>query len=84
VIDGGHEPILQLLLGGDPDMAQHGPRQLGKEPLDQVQPGAVRRGEGEREAAGGLSRKPGAALPGDMRRMVVQESRMRWIAVSDG
>jgi hypothetical protein len=45
VIHGGHEPILESLLGCDADMAQDGSCELGKEALDQVQPGAMSWGE---------------------------------------
>ena len=31
VIDGGHDAVLQFLLRGDPDVAQHRAGQLGEE-----------------------------------------------------
>jgi hypothetical protein len=41
VIHGGHETILELLLGGDADVAQHGAGEFGKEALDEIEPRAV-------------------------------------------
>src|SRR3954470_23229818 len=45
VIHGGHEPILEFLLGGNANVAQHRARKFGKEALDEVEPGAVLRRE---------------------------------------
>jgi len=72
VIDRGHEPILELLLRRDPDVAQDGACELGEEALDEVQPRAVRRGEGKLEPAGWLRGNPRTGLPGDVSRMVVE------------
>ena len=41
VVDGGHEALLEFLLGGDADMAQHRASKLGEEAFDEVEPGAV-------------------------------------------
>ena len=62
VIHGGHEPILEFLLGGDADVAQHGARKFGKEALDEVEPGAVLGREDKFEAVRGLIGKPGSGL----------------------
>jgi hypothetical protein len=53
-------------------MAQDRACELGEEALDEVEPGAVFGGEGEREAARRLSSEPGLGFSGDMRRVVVQ------------
>jgi hypothetical protein len=53
IIHGGHEAILELLLGCDADVAQHGAGELGKETLDEIEPGAMRGREGEFEAMWG-------------------------------
>ena len=67
VVHGGHETILELLLGGDADVAQHRARQLRKETLDQVEPGAMFGGKSEFEAVRGLIGEPGSGLLGDVR-----------------
>src|SRR5450755_3194072 len=54
-------------------MAQDRACELGEEALDEVEPGAVFGGEGEREAARRLSSEPGLGFSGDMRRVVVQD-----------
>ena len=41
VIHGGHEPILEFLLGGNANVAQHRARKFGKEALDKIEPGAM-------------------------------------------
>jgi hypothetical protein len=61
------EAILEFLLGGDADVAQHGAGEFGKEALDEVEPGAVLGREGEFEAARGLLGEPGSGLFGDVR-----------------
>ena len=38
VVHGGHETILEFLLGCDADVAQHGAGEFGKEALDEVEP----------------------------------------------
>ena len=43
IIHGGHETILELLLGGDADVAQDGAGEPGKEALDEIEPGTVLR-----------------------------------------
>jgi hypothetical protein len=57
VFHGGHEPILEFLLGGNANVAQHRARKFGKEALDEVEPGAVLRREDKFKAVfEGLSR----------------------------
>ena len=56
---GGHDTVLEFLLGCDPDVAQHGAGELGKEAFNQVEPGAVLGSEGEFKAAGRLIGEPG-------------------------
>jgi len=41
VVDGGEDTVRELLLGGDPDVAQHRAGELGEEALDEVERGAV-------------------------------------------
>jgi len=48
-------------------MAQDRACELGEEALDEVEPGAVFGGEGEREAARRLRSEPGLGFSGDMR-----------------
>ncbi len=50
-------------------MAQHGAGELGKETLDEVEPGAMGGREGEFEPVRGLACEPGSGLFGDMRRI---------------
>jgi len=38
VVDGGEDAVCELVLGSDPDVAQHRARELGEEALDEVQP----------------------------------------------
>jgi hypothetical protein len=40
---GSHDAILEFLFGGDSDVAQNGAGELGKEALDEIEPGAVLR-----------------------------------------
>lgn len=58
VMDAGHDALLELEFRGHADVAKDRTRQFGEEPLDEVQPGAVRRGEGELEASGRSGGKP--------------------------
>jgi len=72
-VDSGQDAIFELLFGSDPDMTQHGARELGEEALDQVEPRAVFRGEDEGEAAFGLCREPRLGFFGDVGGMVVED-----------
>jgi len=38
VVHGGHDAVLELLFGGDADVAQDGASKLGEEALDEVEP----------------------------------------------
>ena len=58
VFDGGDDPVLEFLLGGDADVAERGAGELGEEALDQIEPGAVLGGEDELEAALALAGEP--------------------------
>ena len=62
VVHGGHDAILEFLLGCDTDLTQDGAGEFGEEALDEVEPGAVRGGEGEFEAVRGLLCDPGSGL----------------------
>src|SRR5207237_5317916 len=73
VVDGGHEAVLEFLFGGDPDVTQDRAGELGKEALDEVEPGAVLGRECEFEAVRGLLGEPGSRLPGDVRGMIVED-----------
>jgi hypothetical protein len=73
IIYGGHEAILEFLFGCDADVAQDGAGELGKEALDEIEPGAVFGCEREFEPVRGLIGKPGLCLFGDMRGMIVED-----------
>ena len=73
VVHGSHDAILEFLFGGDTDVAEHGAGELGKKALNEIEPGAVFRCEGEFEAPGGLPGKPGSGLLGDVGRMIVED-----------
>ena len=64
---GTGEAILEFLLGGDADVAHYGAGELGKEALDEIEPGTVFGGESKFEAVRGLGGEPGSGLFGDMR-----------------
>jgi hypothetical protein len=76
-VDGGHETLLEFLLGGDADVAQDGAGELGEEALDQIEPGTVLGREGESEPVGRLLDKPSPGLPGDVRGMIVEDQMDR-------
>ena len=63
VVYGGHEALLELLLGGDADVAQDRTGELGEEALDEVEPGAMFGSEGEPESP--AIGEPSSRLPGD-------------------
>ena len=67
VIHRGHETVLELLFGGDTDVAQNGASKLGEEAFDEIEPGAMLGSEGELKSAGGLLSEPSSGLSGDMR-----------------
>ena len=77
VIDGGHETILEFLLGRNADVAEHRTGELGEEALDEVEPGAMFGCEGELKCAGGLLGQPSPGFPRDMRGMIVEDQMDR-------
>ena len=82
LVHGGHDAVLEFLFGCDADVAQDGAGELGKEALDEIEPGAVLGREGEFEAAGGLLGEPSFGLLGDVRGMIVEDQldrRVGWI-----
>ena len=79
VCHGSHDAILEFLFGGDADVAQDGAGELGKEALDEIEPGAVLRREGKLEAAGGLLGEPGFGLLGDVRGVIVEDQLDRGV-----
>ena len=81
IIHGGHEAILELLLGGDTNVPQDGTGEFREEALDEIEPRAVIGGESEFEAVHRLIGKPSFGLPRDMCRMM---SRISLIAVRAG
>ena len=72
VLDTGHDALPELLFGCYPYVTQHRTCKLGKETLDEIEPGAVNGREGKFEAAGRASGEPGSALLRDMRGMIVE------------
>jgi hypothetical protein len=77
VVHGSHDAILEFLFGGNSDVAEDGAGELGKKALNEIEPGAVFRCEGEFEAAGGLIGEPSSGLLGDVRRMIVEDLNRR-------
>ena len=67
----GHDAVLEFLFGCDADVAQHGAGELGKETLDEIEPGAMGWREGEFEAMCRLLRNPRSGLFEDVRGMIV-------------
>ena len=58
-VHGGHDAILEFLFGGDANLAQHRACEFREEAFDEIEPGAVRRREGEFEAMRRLFGEPG-------------------------
>ena len=54
------------------DVTKHGASGLGEEALNEIEPGAVRRGEDQLEAALGLRRQPGLGFARDVCRVIVE------------
>ena len=82
LVHGGHDAVLELLFGCDADVAQDRARELGKETLDEIEPGTVCGREGEVEAACRLIGEPSLGLFGDVRGMIVQDQldrRVGWV-----
>ena len=80
VVDCGHDAVLELLFGCDSDVAQDGAGELGKEPLDEIEPGAMLWREGEFKAAGRLIGEPSFGLLGDVRGMIVEDQLDRRVS----
>jgi len=80
IVDVSHDAVLELLLGGDADVAQHGACHLREEAFDKVQPGAVFGSEDELEAALGLQGEPSIGLLGDVGGMIVEDQLDRRVA----
>jgi hypothetical protein len=55
IIHGGDELVLEFLLGCNADLAQDGAGEIGKEALDDIEPGAVLGCEGEFKPVRGLA-----------------------------
>jgi len=72
-IHGGHDTVLEFLFGCHADVAQYRAGELGKEALDEIEPGAVLGREGEFEAAGRLIGEPSLGLLGDVRGVIVED-----------
>jgi hypothetical protein len=72
-LHGGHEAILEFLLGCDADVAQDGAGEFGKEAFGEIEPGAVLGSESKFETVRGLTGEPGSGLFGDMCGMIVED-----------
>ena len=82
VVDGGHDAVLEFVLGCDADMAQDGAGELGEEALDEIEPGAVLGREGERRSGRhGWRGEPGLGLLGDVGGMIVEDQLDRGVPV---
>ena len=81
VFHGGHDAILEFLLGCDADLTQDRTGELGEEALDQIEPGTVLGRESELEATRRPRREPGVGFLGDVGGMI---ARIRRIAVCAG
>ena len=62
VVDAGHDAFFELVLSGDPDVAQDRASELGEEALDEIQPRTMLGREGEREASRSSSVEPGSCF----------------------
>jgi hypothetical protein len=66
-IHGSHDAVLEFLLGGDADVAQH------RAGVDEIEPGTMLGCEDEFEAADRLFGKPSLGLLGDVGGMIVED-----------
>src|SRR5271156_1242173 len=73
------DAILEFLFGCDTDVAQDRTGEIGKEALDQVEPGPVLGSEGEFEAVLWLVGEPGSRFFGDVRGMIVEDQLDRGV-----
>ena len=81
-IHSGHDAVLEFLFGRNADVAQDGAGELGEKALDEIEPGAMLRREGEFEAAGRLLGEPSFGFLGNVRGMIVEDQldrRVGWI-----
>src|SRR5580698_2428413 len=60
VIEVGEDPRLEFFRGCDANAAEHGPRDLGEEAFDKIEPGTMFRGKHKGKAALWLGGKPGS------------------------
>ena len=73
VVHCGHDALLELVFGGDANVAQDGASELGEEALDEVEPRSMLGREGELEAAGRLFGEPSLGFLGDVSGMIVED-----------
>ena len=78
-IHGSHDAILEFLFGCDADVTQDGAGEFGKEPLDEIEPGAVLWREGEFEATRRLLGEPRFGFLGDVRGVIVEDQLDRGV-----
>src|SRR5271167_4396419 len=70
------DALNQFFFRGYPDTAQHAPRHLAEQGLDQVEPGTMRGGERKAETPR-YRLQVGLRFPRDMGRMIVQQQANR-------
>src|SRR5215472_6868543 len=73
VVEIGGNTIFEFDLRCDADMAEHRARHFGKEALNEVEPGAVFRGEHEAKTSLRLGCEPGAGFFRDVGRVIVED-----------
>src|SRR3979411_3404460 len=73
VVDAGHDAFFELVLLGDPDVAQDRASELGEESLDEVQPRTMLGREGEREASRWSSVEPGSCFSRYVGGMIIED-----------
>ena len=73
VVDTRHDALLELVLGGHPDVAQDRAGELGEEAFNKVEPRAVFGGEGEFEASDRSSGEPGSGFFRYVRGMIIED-----------
>jgi hypothetical protein len=73
VVNTRDDALLKLVLGGHPDVAQDRTGELGKEALNEVEPGGVLGREGELEAFGRPSGEPGSGFSRYVGGMIVED-----------
>src|SRR3974377_131891 len=71
--DASHDALLELVLGGYPDVAQDRAGELGEEALNEVEPRAVLGGEGELEASSRSSGQASSGFSRYVRGMIVED-----------